>query len=178
MLRPYLKIWEWEWIFGRSVKAISFLGVRGLYHRASYRKSKIALGWLGLAGFWRQMVPGFGCFLSYIAVLQSLISPFFSGLVKMARDFLEDLPWDERPIATISSHNAMTIKLAILVVVQVRRTCGARRRPRAHLQAICVRTRARNNNITQVDLASNFPFQHKPCFFQCMNWIFLNLIHK
>ena len=28
MLRPYLKIWEWEWIFGRSVKAISFLGVR------------------------------------------------------------------------------------------------------------------------------------------------------
>jgi hypothetical protein len=28
MLRPYLKIWEWEWIFGRSVKAISSLGVR------------------------------------------------------------------------------------------------------------------------------------------------------
>ena len=26
MLRPYLKIWEW--IFGRAVKAISFLGVR------------------------------------------------------------------------------------------------------------------------------------------------------
>ena len=28
MLRPYLKIWEWEWIFGRAVKAISSLGVR------------------------------------------------------------------------------------------------------------------------------------------------------
>ena len=28
MLRPYLKIWEWEWIFGRSVKAISSPGVR------------------------------------------------------------------------------------------------------------------------------------------------------
>ena len=28
MLRPYLKIWEWEWIFGCSVKAISFPGVR------------------------------------------------------------------------------------------------------------------------------------------------------
>ena len=27
MLWPYLKIWEWEWIFGRSVKAISSLGV-------------------------------------------------------------------------------------------------------------------------------------------------------
>ena len=27
MLRPYLKIWEWEWIFGRAVKAISSLGV-------------------------------------------------------------------------------------------------------------------------------------------------------
>ena len=28
MLRPYLKIWEWEWIFGRAVKAFSSLGVR------------------------------------------------------------------------------------------------------------------------------------------------------
>ena len=28
MLPPYLKIWEWEWIFGRAVKAISTLGVR------------------------------------------------------------------------------------------------------------------------------------------------------
>ena len=87
MLQPYLKIWEWEWIFGRSVKAISFLGVRGLHHRASYRRSEITLGWLGLAGFWRQMVPGFGCFLSYIAVLQSLISPFFLGSSKWPETF-------------------------------------------------------------------------------------------
>ena len=28
MLPPYLKIWEWEWIFGRAVKAIFSLGVR------------------------------------------------------------------------------------------------------------------------------------------------------
>ena len=28
MLQPYLKIWEWEWIFGRAVKAISSPGVR------------------------------------------------------------------------------------------------------------------------------------------------------
>ena len=28
MLRPYLKIWEREWIFGRAVKAISSPGVR------------------------------------------------------------------------------------------------------------------------------------------------------
>jgi hypothetical protein len=28
MLRPYLKIWQWEWIFGRAVKAISSLCVR------------------------------------------------------------------------------------------------------------------------------------------------------
>ena len=28
MLRPYLKIWEREWIFGSAVKAISSLGVR------------------------------------------------------------------------------------------------------------------------------------------------------
>ena len=28
MLWPYLKVWEWEWIFGHAVKAISSLGVR------------------------------------------------------------------------------------------------------------------------------------------------------
>ena len=28
MLQPYLKIWEWKWIFGRAVKAISSSGVR------------------------------------------------------------------------------------------------------------------------------------------------------
>ena len=28
MLPPYLKIWDWDWIFGRAVKAISSLGVR------------------------------------------------------------------------------------------------------------------------------------------------------
>ena len=28
MLRPYLNIWDWDWIFGRAVKVISFLGVR------------------------------------------------------------------------------------------------------------------------------------------------------
>ena len=28
MLRPYLKIWDWDWIFGRAVKAIFSLGVR------------------------------------------------------------------------------------------------------------------------------------------------------
>ena len=28
MLWPYLKIWEWEWIFSRAVKAISSQGVR------------------------------------------------------------------------------------------------------------------------------------------------------
>ena len=28
MLRPYLKIWDWDWIFGRAVKTVSSLGVR------------------------------------------------------------------------------------------------------------------------------------------------------
>ena len=32
MLRPYLKIWEWEWIFGRAVKTISSSGVRSPCH--------------------------------------------------------------------------------------------------------------------------------------------------
>ena len=31
MLRPYLKIWEWEWIFGHAVKAISSPGVRSVF---------------------------------------------------------------------------------------------------------------------------------------------------
>ena len=34
MLRPYLKIWDWDWIFGHAVKAISSLGVRGPCHWA------------------------------------------------------------------------------------------------------------------------------------------------
>ena len=38
MLPPYLKIWEWEWIFGRAVKAISFLGVRSPCLAQSRRK--------------------------------------------------------------------------------------------------------------------------------------------
>ena len=33
MLWPYLKIWDWDWIFGRAVKAISSLGVRSPCHQ-------------------------------------------------------------------------------------------------------------------------------------------------
>ena len=33
MLRPYLKIWEWEWIFGRAVKAISSPCVRSPWRK-------------------------------------------------------------------------------------------------------------------------------------------------
>ena len=36
MLRPYLKIWEWEWIFGCAVKAIFSLGVRSECFLASH----------------------------------------------------------------------------------------------------------------------------------------------
>ena len=32
MIRPYLKIWDLDLIFGRAVKAISSPGVRGCYH--------------------------------------------------------------------------------------------------------------------------------------------------
>ena len=32
MLRPYLKIWAWEWIFRCAVKAISSLGVRSPWY--------------------------------------------------------------------------------------------------------------------------------------------------
>ena len=33
MFRPYLKIWDWDWICGRAVKAISSLGVRSLCYK-------------------------------------------------------------------------------------------------------------------------------------------------
>ena len=33
MLPPYLKIRDWDWIFGRAVKAISSLGVRSPCHK-------------------------------------------------------------------------------------------------------------------------------------------------
>ena len=32
MLPPYLRIWDWDWIFGRAVKAISSLGVRSPWY--------------------------------------------------------------------------------------------------------------------------------------------------
>ena len=35
MLRPYLKIWNWELIFGRAVKAISSPGVRSPWAKSS-----------------------------------------------------------------------------------------------------------------------------------------------
>ena len=38
MLRPYLTIWEWEWIFGRAVKAFSSLGVRSPWVQTSKQK--------------------------------------------------------------------------------------------------------------------------------------------
>ena len=43
MLWPYLKIWEWEWIFGHVVKAISSLDVH------SYLASKSNLGFSSTA---------------------------------------------------------------------------------------------------------------------------------
>ena len=33
MLPPYLKIWDWDWVFCRAVKAISSLGVRSPWAR-------------------------------------------------------------------------------------------------------------------------------------------------
>ena len=40
MLRLYLKIWEWKWIFGRAVKTISSLGLR----------IPCLQGWYGIGG--------------------------------------------------------------------------------------------------------------------------------
>ena len=43
MLRPYLKIWEWEWIFGRAVKTIASLGVRKVWKGVTMTKLTVKL---------------------------------------------------------------------------------------------------------------------------------------
>ena len=43
MLRVYLEIWDWDWIFSRAVKAISSLGVRSPW----VERQGIRLGHLG-----------------------------------------------------------------------------------------------------------------------------------
>ena len=42
MLRPYLKIWDWDWIFGRAVKAIFSLSVRSPWPGRWRQRRKIA----------------------------------------------------------------------------------------------------------------------------------------
>ena len=42
MLRPYLNIWEWELIFGRSVKAISSSGIRSPWLQVKFIYSEKA----------------------------------------------------------------------------------------------------------------------------------------
>ena len=43
MLQPYLKIWDWEWIFGRAVKAISPLGIRSGYGTEGFLTEQVFL---------------------------------------------------------------------------------------------------------------------------------------
>ena len=59
MLRPLLKIWEWEWIFGRAVKSISCLGVRSpwltsclIYDKLLPVESTKYSGFLWMCLFW------------------------------------------------------------------------------------------------------------------------------
>ena len=73
MLRPYLKIWEWEWIFGRAVKAISSMGVRS--------------PWVKVRRFWPlALMPQwdwchFEVALEFIYILRSLAPADFTGAV-------------------------------------------------------------------------------------------------
>ena len=63
MLRLYLKIWEWEWIFGHAEKAISSLGVRSPCLQPSaidpllIADVLITLIYLALICFISQLVP-------------------------------------------------------------------------------------------------------------------------
>jgi hypothetical protein len=40
MLRPYLQIWDWDWIFGRAVKPISSLDIRSPWSKQNKLDSK------------------------------------------------------------------------------------------------------------------------------------------
>jgi hypothetical protein len=44
MLWPYLKIWDWDWIFGRAVKAVSSLGVRSPWYQRSLKCCLFQIG--------------------------------------------------------------------------------------------------------------------------------------
>ena len=43
MLRTYLKIWDWDFIFGRAVKAVSSLGVRSPWVECSNIDSNLKM---------------------------------------------------------------------------------------------------------------------------------------
>ena len=42
MLRPYLKLWDWDWIFGRAVKAMGSLGVHSPWTKPTNRSSRLS----------------------------------------------------------------------------------------------------------------------------------------
>ena len=64
MLRPYLKIWDWDWIFGSAVKAVSFLDIRS--------------PWLSAFSCWHFFTVFF-CSLQYIVVPCNYLRP--SGIL-------------------------------------------------------------------------------------------------
>ena len=58
MLPPHLKIWDWDWIFGRAVKTISSLGVRSPWSKVCMvlriKTSLIIKGWFTM-GPWGEI---------------------------------------------------------------------------------------------------------------------------
>jgi len=66
MLRPYLKIWDWDWIFGRAVKAISSLGIRSPWSDPSLYFKQIISNYF--PKFFIQLAPSsiYSCSIGHI----------------------------------------------------------------------------------------------------------------
>ena len=90
MLPPYLKIWDWDWIFGRAVKVISSLGVSSPWnvpYRLPFCKQKSSQS-QHLKGLFLPRTDSM-CFLSF--VLLKVIFPRSHNVYNWKASFPHEL---------------------------------------------------------------------------------------
>ena len=87
MLRPYLKIWDWDLIFGRAVKAISSPGVRSpcIHQFKVPSKKKASICWdFSIFCLYSYLQPEWSVwFLSIVACLNVLMIYDISHQIKV-----------------------------------------------------------------------------------------------
>ena len=99
MLPPYLKIWDWHWIFGRAVKDISSLDVRSPCVRASNQKmeeqsvsSHFAWRYSLSAQYKRTLVYLFIPMFTMQRILNKILTKFFLYAVCFGHLLQHNLP--------------------------------------------------------------------------------------